>query len=90
MKDGDVKKVNGEWFMYLEYFDSCDSCDAEFNKNIWINIQKAVDKINSKPSDNNDLKKVCLQCGGTGIMGNEESNAECDSCHGSGKPIIKS
>ena len=39
---------------------------------------------------NNDLKKVCLQCGGTGIMGNEENNAECDSCLGTDKPIIKS
>ena len=49
-----------------------------------------VKKINSKTSHNNDLKKVCLQCGGTGIMGNEETNAECDSCHGTGKPIIES
>ena len=39
---------------------------------------------------NNDFKKVCLQCNGTGIMGNQDSNAECDSCHGTGKPIPKS
>lgn len=43
-----------------------------------------------KPSDNNDLKKVCLQCGGTGVMGDKDNNAECDSCLGTGKPIIKS
>ena len=67
--------------------------DEEFRElyhQLSLKIEPYGGTINSKPSDNNDLKKVCLQCGGTGIMGNEESNAECDSCHGSGKPIIKS
>ena len=26
----------------------------------------------------------CLQCDGTGIMGNEETNCVCDNCNGSG------
>ena len=59
-------------------------CDAEGN------LYAQLTQPRLKPSDNNDLKKICFQCGGTGIMGNEENNAECDSCHGSGKSIIKS
>lgn len=75
MEDGDVKKVNEQWFMYLEFFGECDKCDGEFNQNSWINIQKAVDNINSKPqvsekSDNNrkpqSVSDVCPLCNGKG------------------------
>lgn len=32
-KDGDVRLVNGEWFMFTDELDC------------WLNIQKAIDKI---------------------------------------------
>ena len=44
-KYGDVKQVNGEWFMFMEYFDVCDACETEDTKYVWINIQKAIDNI---------------------------------------------
>lgn len=68
-QDQDIKKINGEWFVYFDVEDECTECGTNINHSGFYNIQKALDKINSKPqvspsekSDNNDFKKVCPYC----------------------------
>ena len=46
-----------------------------------IKLAKDIDEPQSA------TPKVCPQCGGTGVMGDKETHAECDSCYGTGKPI---
>ena len=44
-KDYDVKKINGEWFMYIQNIQSCEECSEDIDFSGWNNIQKGVDKI---------------------------------------------
>lgn len=59
IEDGTLKKIADEWFMFLEDFDVCENCETEFERNRWINVDKAI-KQATLSAQADTTKKIIL------------------------------
>lgn len=81
--------MNGKWRKLIQH-DLMNLYNSDVMEDeIAEKVKKIIEEfINSSPSDNNDFKKPCPECGGKGypnVAGNRIYSHECCFCKGTGR-----